>query len=267
MNSTAVEFDDKNYSKETLNVEKVEEDFQNFQEKHSAFDMTKTSSVIIKLTKIDNVINELKNTTTVDINCTSLKEETKNDSIEYSEDALAVLPVLHYVKHLKVHVAERKQQKCEICGKSYTTLKAIGNHKVRMHGIKQLREKQDPNRLVQCEICGKSLKRKCLKNHKEVVHEKIKKNERKRSGICDQCGKFVNNLYCHKLYLHHTEDEPLTCKTCGKTVNNKHVLQKHEKACVKIPCKYINKILFRNKRLAFLKRFAETFHLIQTSYI
>ena len=321
LNST-VDFNDEHYStNETMKIEKVEaeqeynceiftEDFPNFQEKHTSdVDMTKNCSAIVKLTKIDDVINELKNTTTVSISCTSTKEiETENDSIEYSEDAQELLD-------LKVHKAEKKQQKCEICGKSFTTLKAIGKHKLRMHGVKKPREKQgpykiaerkdpnrlipceicgrsfrwrylknhkevvhekikkkysewnDPNRLVQCEICGKSLKRKCLKNHKEVVHEKIKKNERKRSGICDQCGKFVNNLYCHKLYLHHTEDNPLTCKTCGKTVNNKHVLQKHEKACVKIPCKYINKILFRNKRLAFLKRFAETFHLIQTSYI
>ena len=270
--------------------------------KPNSIDMPKNSSAILELTKIDNVFNELKNSTTVNISCK--EEETENNSIEYS-DCAQVLPEL----------AEKKQQKCEICGKSFTTLKAIEKHKLRMHGVKKPREKQgpykiaerkdpnrlipceicgrsfrkrylknhkevvhekikkkysewnDPNRLVQCEICGKSLKRKCLKNHKEVVHEKIKKNERKRSGICDQCGKFVNNLYCHKLYLHHTEDNPLTCKTCGKTVNNKHVLQKHEKACAKIPCKYINKILFRNKRLAFLKRFAETFHLIQTSYI
>ena len=350
LSSTTVFDDEKYICNKTLKVEdvkeeKLEENLQNFQEKHitssvtcpecqievhqsawsrhlslvhenkkktenknkfkyilpkpNSIDMPKNSSAILELTKIDNVFNELKNTTTVNISCK--EEETENNSIEYSDDA--------------PELAEKKQQKCEICGKSFTTLKAIGKHKLRMHGVKKPREKQgpykiaerkdpnrlvpceicgrsfrwrylknhkevvhekikkkyseqnDPNRLVQCEICGKSLKRKCLKNHKEVVHEKIKKNERKRSGICDQCGKFVNNLYCHKLYLHHTEDNPLTCKTCGKTVNNKHVLQKHEKACVKIPCKYINKILFRNKRLAFLKRFAETFHLIQTSYI
>ena len=257
LNSTAVEFDDKNYSKETLNVEKVEEDFQNFQEKHSAFDMTKTSSVIIKLTKIDNVINELKNAMTVNISCTSMKLKTERNSIEYSEDAQVVFPGLpitqvypilsdHPTKHLKVRNAEKKQQKCEICGKTYTTLKAIGKHKLQMHGIhppvskkgRPKKEWRDPNRLIQCELCGKSYKQKYIKSHRESVHEKIKKKTSTNySGICDQCGVFFNNLHNHKLRNHTEEDKPLSCKTCGKTVSNKYLLYDHEKTHVKIPCK------------------------------
>ena len=248
LNST-VDFNDEHYStNETMKIEKVEaeqeynyeifeEDFQNFQE----HDMIKNSSAIVRLTKIDTTINELKNTTTVNISCVSTKEtETENDSIEYSEDAQELLD-------LKVHKAEKKQQKCEICGKSFTTLKAIGKHKVKMHGVKKPREKLGPykianqgdtNSLIQCEICGKSYKRKSLKRHKQVVHEKIKiRTNNDYAGICDQCGMFFKNLCAHKKHKHVTQDDPLTCKTCGRTFLNKHVLQIHERDHVKIPCK------------------------------
>ena len=248
LNST-VDFNDEHYStNETMKIEKVEaeqeynyeifeENFQNFQE----HDMIKNSSAIVRLTKIDTTINELKNTTTVNISCVSTKEtETENDSIEYSEEAQELLD-------LKVHKAEKKQQKCEICGKSFTTLKAIGKHKVKMHGVKKPREKLGPykianqgdtNSLIQCEICGKSYKRKSLKRHKQVVHEKIKiRTNNDYAGICDQCGMFFKNLCAHKKHKHVTQDDPLTCKTCGRTFLNKHVLQIHERDHVKIPCK------------------------------
>ena len=285
LSSTTV-FDDENYiCNKTLKVEdvkeeKLEENLQNFQEKHitssvtcpecqievhqsawsrhlslvhenkkksenknkfkyilpkpNSIDMPKNSSAILELTKIDNVFNELKNTTTVNISCK--EEETENTSIEYSDDA-QLLPDL----------AEKKQQKCEICGKSFTTLKAIGKHKVKMHGVKKPREKLGPykianqgdtNSLIQCEICGKSYKRKSLKNHKLVVHEKIKiRTNNDYAGICDQCGIFFKNLCAHKKHKHVTQDDPLTCKTCGRMFLNKHVLQIHERDHVKIPCK------------------------------
>merc|ERR1712062_171391 len=69
--------------------------------KPNSIDMPKNSSAILELTKIDNVVNELKNSTTVNISCK--EEETENNSIEYS-DCAQVLPEL----------TEEKQQKCEI---------------------------------------------------------------------------------------------------------------------------------------------------------
>ena len=147
---------------------------------------------------------------------------------------------------MKVRNAEKKQQKCEICGKTYTTLKAIGKHKLQMHGIhppvskkgRPKKEWRDPNRLIQCELCGKSYKQKYIKSHRESVHEKIKKKTSTNySGICDQCGVFFNNLHNHKLRNHTEEEKPLSCKTCGKTVSNKYLLYDHEKTHVKIPCK------------------------------
>ena len=115
-----------------------------------------------------------------------------------------------------------------------------------MHGVKKPREKLGPykianqgdtNGLIQCEICGKSYKRKSLKNHNQVVHEKIKRKKYYCSGICDQCGIFFKDLPGHKKHKHVTQDDPLTCKTCGRTFLNKYVLQIHERDHVKIPCK------------------------------
>ena len=141
-----------------------------------------------------------------------------------------------YLKHFKVHKAEKKQQKCEICGKFYTTSVNLEQHKLRIHGVNKPRVDRDPNTMIQCEICGKSFKRKYIKKHKDFVHEKVKKKNNNLSGFCEVCGNHFNNIYNHRIRNHTKAENPLTCKTCGKTVGNKFLLQDHEKTHVKIPC-------------------------------
>ena len=93
---------------------------------------------------------------------------------------------------------------------------------------KKLENKAEGGKII-CDICGKNMSRIHLKEHKRIVHEKIKPHE------CNSCGKHFGSksgLKSHVEMVH--EESKAPCEQCGKLFSSKqavivHVQTFHEK--------------------------------------
>ncbi|XP_025101596.1 LOW QUALITY PROTEIN: zinc finger protein 271-like [Pomacea canaliculata] len=122
---------------------------------------------------------------------------------------------LTFVHHLKYHRNERYL--CEICHKSYASLKYFKEH----HKIHRGEE-------FLCQECGKKFLTKLkLKNHQRI-HQKVFSNQKVKTFFCETCSATFNdqsNFVRHKRI--HTGVKPYSCKICNKQFNQSGGLKAH----------------------------------------
>ncbi|XP_011852401.1 PREDICTED: zinc finger protein 701-like [Mandrillus leucophaeus] len=106
---------------------------------------------------------------------------------------------------------ERKQYKCNVCGKVFNQKQYLACH--RCH---------TGEKPYKCNECGKTFGH----NSALLVHKAIHTGE--KPCKCNECGKVFNyksNLACH--HRLHTVKKPYKCNECGKVFNRKSNLECH----------------------------------------
>ena len=109
----------------------------------------------------------------------------------------------------------RKVNKCESCGKSFSTAGDLKKHIHSVHG---------GSKDHKCESCGKSfIKALSLKKHIRTVHEGHKDHK------CDSCGELFSTAGDLKKHIHsfHGGSKDHKCESCGKSFIKAQSLKKH----------------------------------------
>jgi len=118
---------------------------------------------------------------------------------------------------LKAHIRNYhggKNLSCDLCEKSYESVKHFKAHKEMAHSVTE----------VACHICFKKFSHKhYLRQHIRLIHESVE-----HAVECDECGKSFGNssrLNHHTRAVHRIQTS--TCTVCCKIYKNKYLLKKH----------------------------------------
>ena len=109
---------------------------------------------------------------------------------------------------------------CEICGKLFSSIKALGLHKSHHGKIKPTKKIE----IFQCSLCEKEFKGKFrLKEHMNC-------HSSEKPHTCDICGaSFSHKEYFIRHRKIHSEEEPYSCDICGKAFKLAQYLAIHKK--------------------------------------
>lgn len=122
-----------------------------------------------------------------------------------------------YHEHIATHM-NPDAHRCDICPKSFPTLRAL-----RYHKESHIPEDQ---RLFQCDICSaKFYRERKLRHHVTHAHA----TEETKQFKCPDCDKaFVSNslLIDHTRKMHENL-RPFICEVCACTFKTKHILKEH----------------------------------------
>ena len=184
--------------------------------------------------------------------------------------------------HFPKTVKERKQIKCEICDKTFTTNLGLKYH---MGSIHDQYDIQPKDLLKKCDMCDQEFYepnllnehlKDCLENHKNftckfcdttwISHKSLELHftvdHKKVLHVCDICG--ISKIDHLKLRTHvkHVHDKKLDhiCHICGHPFSLKHTLHQHlasvhdigEKTylCDQCPKAYVTKATLENHKIA-----------------
>ena len=119
----------------------------------------------------------------------------------------------------------RPQLKCQYCEKVYYRKESVRRH-IRDAHSEDKEKSNETKGVFPCDQCDKTydLKGK-LRRHVRIVHEAA------QSGYCDQCdGAFFRDITRHMI-VSHTNQKPIECPECHKTIGKNYSLQRHLKLC------------------------------------
>lgn len=167
-----------------------------------------------------------------------------------------------YLEHHQQKHAEESESICEVCNKTFKTVRAMGIHVTHMHpevakspSLQVLRSLRYPHGCDQCPVRFKTpteLRAHKLCRHSGVAGKRIVSNERNF-----QCH------YCHKAFKHncalqthlrtHTGERPFECPHCTKAFNihqtlKDHIVSVHTKE-FKLHCLLCGKGVVNNTKL------------------
>ena len=189
-------------------------------------------------------------------------QEYSNDTMESKQD--------DEIRCEKTIKDERKEHKCEICGKIFEFKELLDKHFQSDHenhlDVQHITpEQKNPgeNQKLPCEKCNKffSCKAYLRKHYKTLLHKEqhsVRHKELQEKAVCEMCKKTFfrkDRLKRHLLNIH-GENQNFPCETCGKVFKCKKYLNRHynsqhkEKAVCekqKLPCETCGK-LFACKR-------------------
>ena len=114
--------------------------------------------------------------------------------------------------------------KCKFCDKVYFRKESVRRHIRDSHEDKQ--PPKENKGTFPCDQCDKTydLKGK-LRRHIRIVHEAV------QAGYCDSCdGAFFRDITRHMI-VSHTNQKPIECPDCHKTIGKNYSLQRHLKQC------------------------------------
>lgn len=144
-----------------------------------------------------------------------------------------------------------RKQPCDICGKEFTTLSALKEHKGRMHS-----EREDHV----CDQCGKSFKCKTnLRQHMERVHS----DQEFPCSDCKYVGKCQFALDYHTKVMH-GDAKRFMCSECGKKYERPYLLEHHKKVVhmgLRYPCDQCD---HQAKAKVHLRKHIESVHMGKT---
>ena len=125
----------------------------------------------------------------------------------------------------------RPQLKCPHCEKVYYRKESVRRHIKDAHSEDKQKSSHETSKGVfPCDQCDKiyDLKGK-LRRHVRIVHEAA------GSGYCDSCdGAFFRDITRHMIVAH-TNEKPIECPECHKTIGKNYSLQRHLKICQGAP--------------------------------
>ena len=161
--------------------------------------------------------------------------------------------------HVETHV-EGLSFQCKECPETFSTRAKLNNHSSRAHAdTAKQSEKLGEDYVAECKECGQvfqgptaSKRRSSLMNHIIHVHEGKPRRE-KKTAVCSQCGKVVQEQYLKKhLLIHEAVPRDKVCEQCGKGFTDatrlmKHISYVHEgKVHEKTTCSYCGKLVSRD---------------------
>ena len=115
--------------------------------------------------------------------------------------------------HMLVHSDVRPTAVCDICGKSFKSLKYVKKHKLMKHS--------DANNQEECKICGKVVSKFSMVQHVTIMHKVGKVS-------CHLCGKTFAYKSLLKQHMDtHKEGTPHLCPLCNKGFKSEALLKKH----------------------------------------
>ena len=118
---------------------------------------------------------------------------------------------LYLSKHKKSHLQEGEQISCELCDKIFTSVRAFKNHLAFQH--EPTLSKED------CLECGKSFKSDIhLRQHLQRTHQNISKYE------CDVCGKRVKTIHELREHFLNVHDRVrMKCDICNMNFSASYI--------------------------------------------
>lgn len=123
--------------------------------------------------------------------------------------------------HMRVH-SETREYECSECGKCFKQASQLRNHRV-MHLDRKTLEVTRWYTSKKCDICGKTYANsKCLKNHIQAVHSKLRPYVR---SVCGHASARKAMLQMH--FRQHTGDKPFNCKICDYKTGDHNTLRRH----------------------------------------
>ena len=129
------------------------------------------------------------------------------------QKALNNLP--EHMKNVHCDVADRLP--CEACGLTFSNKRLLKKHKEKAHMGIQCKKA--------CKICGKIIAERRMKQHIEVVHDKVRHS-------CSQCDKsyvLAYDLRCHVRSVH--QGQKFDCRVCKMDFGRPADRNRHEKQC------------------------------------
>ncbi|XP_026224989.1 uncharacterized protein LOC113168214 [Anabas testudineus] len=112
----------------------------------------------------------------------------------------------HLQSHLKTH-------NCNICGKSYISIRGLTEHVASHKGIKPYK----------CKICHKAFSKQSILSTHEWVHTEDKPH---KCNLCPQSFILKHQLDIHT--MSHTGEKPYRCNVCNKSFSHLRALSLHK---------------------------------------